>query len=353
MGTNMQYAQHSCVFVLIRGSLKTKGLKTGNMNILLTSVGRRGYLVRYFKEALGSAGQVWGADNCSFSPAFAYCDGTAILPEVKKDHYPDQLLEICVKNKIDIVIPLIDPELEVLAPYGDRFATEGVLLLVSPPETIEMASDKHQTYQFAKEHDLAAPQTFIDLEIAMDQLTAGALTWPVMVKPRKGSASVDITTCHDTLQLEAAFEATSQPMIQEILAGTEYGYDLFGDRDFRPVSVYCKEKLAMRAGETDKAVSTADPILIEFGRKLLDNMRLFGPAVVDVFLTKDGPKLLEINPRFGGGYPCSHLAGADFCNKIIAMRNGEKLTPDIGDCPDGVCMLKQDEIIRPDWPLSN
>jgi len=321
------------------------------MNILLTSVGRRGYLVNYFKEALGSSGQVWGGDNSPCSPAFAYCDGTAILPQVQKDHYPDQLLDICVKHKIDIVIPLIDPELEVLAPCGDRFAAEGILLLVSPPETVEMASDKYQTYQFAKAHSLTAPQTFIDITVALDQLTVGALTWPVMVKPRKGSASIDITTCHDKLQLEAAFEATSEPMIQEILVGTEYGYDLFGDRDFHPVSVYCKEKLAMRAGETDKAISTAVPVLINFGKKLLENMKLFGPADIDVIMTKDGPKLIEINPRFGGGYPCSHMAGADFCKKIIAMRNDEPLTPDIGSCPDGVCMLKQDEIIRPDWPL--
>jgi len=314
-------------------------------------VGRRGYLVRYFKEAIGSAGQVWGGDNCSFSPAFADCDRTVLLPEVKTDHYPDQLLDICVKNNIDIVIPLIDPELEVLAPHRDRFEAEGVLLLVSPPEMIEMASDKYQTYQFAKEHGLAVPQTFIDITVALDQLTVGALTWPVMVKPRKGSASVNITTCHDKLQLEAAFEATTEPMIQEILVGTEYGYDLFGGRDFRSVSVYCKEKIAMRAGETDKAVSTADPVLIEFGRKLLESMNLFGPCDVDVFLTEDGPKLLEINPRFGGGYPCSHLAGADFCKKVLGLRNGEKLMPDIGSCPDGICMLKQDEIIQPDWPL--
>ena len=109
------------------------------MNILLTSIGRRGYLVKYFKEALGAAGKVFGADNSPCSAAFAYCDGTAILPRVQKDHYPEALLEICRENNIDIVIPLIDPELEVLAPLQGLFKTEGILLLVSPPETIELA----------------------------------------------------------------------------------------------------------------------------------------------------------------------------------------------------------------------
>lgn len=325
---------------------------TETTNILLTSVGRRGYLVRYFKEALGDNGKVFGADSSPASPAFAYCDGTAILPKVQKNHYIEALLDICRKNEIDLVIPLIDPELEALANCQQPFQDAGIMLLVSPPETISMGSDKYLTHQFAIQNGLRTPQTFIDIAIALDQLMVGALSWPVMVKPRKGSASIDITTCYDKLQLEAAFEATAQPMIQEILKGTEYGYDLFGDKNFAPISVYCKEKLAMRAGETDKAVSTSNPVLIDFGRKLLESMPLFGPADVDVILTSEGPKLLEINPRFGGGYPCSHMAGADFCNKIIALRKGRPLTPDIGSCPDGVCMLKQDEIIRPDWPLS-
>lgn len=321
------------------------------MNILLSSVGRRGYLVKYFKEALGSTGQVWGGDNSPCSPAFTYCDQTVHLPEVSRNHYPEKLLDLCQENDIHIVIPLIDPELVILAPCREQFEEAGILLLISPEKSVQMASDKYLTYQFAMAHGLAAPQTFLDLTIALDQLTVGALNWPVVVKPRKGSASRDITYCCDKLQLEAAFEATPEAMIQEVVKGDEFGYDLFGDQDYRPISVYCKKKLAMRAGETDKAVSTDDPVLIEFGSKLLSCMKLFGPADVDVIVDKDGPKLLEINPRFGGGYPCSHLAGADFCRKIIAMRNAHMLTPDIGSCPEGVCMLKQDEIIYPDWDI--
>ncbi len=103
----------------------------------------------------------------------------------------------------------------------------------------------------------------------------------------------------------------------------------------------------MRSGETDKAISTNDPQLVDFGLKIAQNLQIFGPADLDVIMDKDGPKLLEINPRFGGGYPCSHLAGADFPAKLIAIQKGQKLTPDIGSCPAGIVMLKQDEIISP------
>ena len=187
------------------------------------------------------------------------------------------------------------------------------------------------------------------MDQALGDIASGRVGWPLLVKPRRGSASMNLTYCSDPAQLQAAFANCPEPMIQEVTEGAEYGYDLFGDLEGRPVSVYCKRKLAMRAGETDKAVSTNSPALIEFGAALLERFNLVGPADVDVVVDKDGPKLLEINPRFGGGYPCSHLAGAAFPQKILAMRRNEPLTCDIGTCPDGVYMLKQDEIIQPDW----
>jgi carbamoyl-phosphate synthase large subunit len=319
------------------------------MNVLLTSVGRRGYLVRYFKEALGPDGQVWGADNSRYAPGFAYCDHRVIVPEITHADYFDHLLDLCSIHHIDIVIPLIDPELEILSGFQEEFVRRGIMLLLSPRETIEIASDKFLTWQFARQHGIAMPQTFITVAEALGHIASAGVCWPLLVKPRHGSASMNLTYCFDRIQLEGAFEACPLPMIQEVVKGAEYGFDLFADGECRPVSVYCKRKLAMRAGETDKAVSTNTPMLIAFGAELLERLKIIGPADVDVIVDKDGPKLLEINPRFGGGYPCSHLAGAAFPQKILAMRKGTPLTSDIGNCPDGVCMLKQDEIIQPDW----
>lgn len=319
------------------------------MNILLSSVGRRGYLVQYFQGALGSSGQIWGVDSCSYAPGFVYCDHRLILPEVTCPEYCNKLLAVCKENEIQVIVPLIDPELQVLTYQRKKFTDAGIMVVVSPPETIEMAYDKYQTVQFAQQNDIAVPWTALEVDPTLSAISQGQIFWPIVVKPRKGSASQDIYYCDNEDQLRYAFSCCPDPMIQEVLKGTEYGYDLFADQNFRPISVYCKKKLAMRAGETDKAISTADPVLIEFGKKLLESMKLFGPADVDIFVDDDGPKLLEINPRFGGGYPCAHMSGANFCSKLIAMANGSPLAPDINSYPDGICMLKQDEIIQPDW----
>ena len=317
------------------------------MRVLLSSVGRRGYLVNYFKQTLGPAGQVWGADSSPYAPAFRYCDNFILLPRVEQSDYADKLLALCIKNKIDMVIPLIDPELEILAPQYDKFSSKGIMVVISPVKTIEIAFDKYQTYLHAKQAGIDVPQTVITIEDALESIASGKLSWPVLIKPKRGSASMYVHKCHNQDELQLAFHNCPGPMIQEFLDGEEYGYDLFCDTDFKPVSVFCKRKIAMRAGETDKAVSVNDKKFIDLGTKIAQAFPIFGPADADVKIGKNGPMLLEVNPRFGGGYPCSHLCGADFPAKLIAIFKGQNLSSDIGNYPAGVYMLKQDEIISP------
>jgi len=317
------------------------------MRVLLSSVGRRGYLVKYFKQALGDAGEVWGADTSQYAPAFRYCDNIMLLPKVGKAGYADKLIALCSKNKIDMIVPLIDPELEVLAAQHDKFRNNGIMAVVSPAKTIEIAFDKYQTYLHAKKAGIEVPEMVTTIEEALKLTSAGKLSWPVIVKPRRGSASMYVYTCHNEDELQLAFRSCPGPVIQQFASGEEYGYDIFCDGDFKPVSVFCKQKIAMRAGETDKAVSVNDKKLMDLGVKIAQAFPMFGPADADVKMGKNGPMLLEVNPRFGGGYPCSHLCGADFPAKLIALCKGQKLIPDIGNYPTGVYMFKQDEIISP------
>ena len=175
------------------------------MRVLLSSVGRRGYLVKYFKQAVGDAGEVWGADSSSYAPAFRYCDHVMLLPRVGEAGYADKLLALCRKNKIDMVVPLIDPELEVLAAHYDEFRSNGVMAVVSPAKTIEIAFDKYQTWLHAKQAGIDVPETVTTIEEAIKLISAGKFSWPVMVKPRKGSASMYVYNCRNEDELRLAF----------------------------------------------------------------------------------------------------------------------------------------------------
>lgn len=315
------------------------------MRILLTSIGRRSYLADYFRDALDGEGEVWGGDCSRYAPAFMSCDRALLLPRVDEPGYADHLLALCRRERIDILVPLIDPELIALAPFRDQFFDADIMLLLSPPRTIGLASDKLLTYEFGSANNLPVPNAVATIEEARERIHDGRLSWPVVVKPRFGSASAHISYCHDMDQLRRAYESCPQPFVQEHIDGTEYGFDLFGDQLHQPVSVFCKQKLAMRAGETDKAISTDDPALLAIGRRLAEAFAFFGPIDADVIVGDQGPNLLEINPRFGGGYPCSHAGGADFPRRILRMQAGEALTPDTKPGPAGICMFKQDAVI--------
>jgi len=168
------------------------------------------------------------------------------------------------------------------------------------------------------------------------------MTFPVVVKPRWGSASIGLEFPEDMEELELAHrlvslrvhrsilaEASSEDaehavMIQEMIRGTEFGLDILNDFSGRPAQVYVKEKLAMRAGETDKAVLRDRPDLEELGMKVGRELAHIGNVDCDVF-EKDGELfLLELNPRFGGGYSFSQMSGANYPAAILAWAADQK-----------------------------
>ena len=125
-------------------------------------------------------------------------------------------------------------------------------------------------------------------------------------------------------------------MIQEKLCGKEFGLDVMNDLTGRNVGVSVKQKLAMRAGETDKAITVDIPEVYEMGRKIGENLKHIGNLDVDIMQRANGDYcVLELNPRFGGGYPFSYEAGVNLPKAIIQWVKGENvdasiLKPEIG-----------------------
>jgi carbamoyl-phosphate synthase large subunit len=312
------------------------------MNILFTCAGRRNYLIQYFKEVLGDSGRIIAADMDITAPAMAVADRARVVPEVYADNYVETLLDICRSEKVNALFSLNDLELPVLASERVSFQEIGVQLIISKEEVVDTCFDKHQTIQFCETLGVAYPKTYLVLEEAKKALEAGHLKFPVVVKPRWGSASVGIEFPRTMEQLELAYrlatlkishsilaEASKQDpeqsvLIQEHIDGKEFGLDILNDFSGRTVQVYAKEKLAMRAGETDKSVLRFSPELEEIGFRVGEALGHIGNVDCDVF-EKDGKYyLLEINPRFGGGYPFSHMSGANYPAAICSWIEGKE-----------------------------
>lgn len=315
------------------------------MNVLITAAGIRGYLIKYFREACGDSGKIFAADCSGYSPALYDAEGYFLIPEAGDTNYVNELIKLCEANDIDGVVSLSDIELPILAKHKSRFSEKGIQVIISDPEVIDICYDKYKTFLFLKEKGFSAPKTFVSPEEAIAEIEKGGLEFPVLVKPRKGSASIGIKTVSSVPELHNEFGNRNDAIIQEFILGDEYGIDVFGNSDLRPVAVFAKKKIKMRAGETDKAISIYDEKMMQIASDLANRLGLYGPADIDAFKRDDEYIIMEINPRFGGGYPLSHAIGADFPSKVISLIKREKLEPNYTVYPDNILMMKQYEIV--------
>lgn len=312
------------------------------MNILFTCAGRRTYLLKYFKENMQSGDKVVATDMQLSAPALQAADVKIQVPAVYDPKYVDITLDICKEHKIDALISLNDLELPILAENKARFEALGVKVIVSDPKVIDIAFDKYKTAQWVESLGLNAPKTYVTLASAKEALAKGEIAFPLFMKPRWGSGSIGLETIDDMEELDIYYHllmkkikktilATASVgdeyiMIQEKLTGKEFGLDVMNDLQGNNVAVSVKQKLAMRAGETDKAITVDIPEVYEMGRKIGENLKHIGNLDVDIMQRANGDYcVLELNPRFGGGYPFSYEAGVNMPKAILQWLKGEKI----------------------------
>src|SRR5690606_30717322 len=173
------------------------------MNILFTCAGRRNYLINYFKEALQGQGLVLAADNQLSAPALVDADVAIQVPSIYSKEYINKLKEIITSHEISAIISLNDLELPILSEHREELESLGTKVIISSPKVIDIAFDKWKTFIFFKEIGVHTPKTYITLSDARDALDKGELEYPLVIKPRWGSASIaiDIVESQEELQL--------------------------------------------------------------------------------------------------------------------------------------------------------
>jgi carbamoyl-phosphate synthase large subunit len=333
------------------------------MNVLLTCAGRRNYLVKFFQNALGKQGKVLVGDVNPCAPALAEADLKFILPPVDDPCYIENLLVICRRYSVGLLISVNDLELPVLAPYTERFRQAGTILVVSAPQIVATCLDKWATYQCLKACGLATPRTYLSLVQARQALAEGEISFPLVIKPRWGSGSLGVEYPEDDEELELAYKATrlkvarsrlaklgvldqeQSLVIQEKLLGCEYGLDIINDLKARYRCTFVRQKLEMRAGETSQAITLRDARLEQLGRAIGQNLEHLGILDCDVLVTKQEAYVLDLNPRFGGGYPFSHVAGADLPGALIAWARGKEPETDWMNVTPDMSIAKCDRLV--------
>lgn len=317
------------------------------MNILVTSAGRRVKIIEYFKNALKiEKGKVIATDCDINAPALYFADAFEIVPRIDSLNYIDIILQICKKHDIDAILSLIDPELGLLAQNKKRFDENNIKLILSPYELVEMSFDKCKTFEYLSKLGVPTVPTYQNLNEVLELITENKLSFPLVIKPARGSASIGIFIVENEYELKEQFVKNDNQIIQPFFKDKEFGIDVYVDMvSGKLVDIFIKEKIRMRAGETDKSISVNNEKIVKIVEQLISKSGFIGPIDIDCFEYKGEYYLSEINPRFGGGYPHAYEQGCNFMELIVKNLNNEENKPykNLKYSP-GKTMLKFDSI---------
>jgi len=317
------------------------------MNILITSAGRRGYLVNYFKQALGTSGKVYAGNSEVWAPAFCYADDYVVTPLVYDQEYIPFLMRFCSEKNITLIISLLDIDLLVLAKNKKLFEDQGITVVVSDETVINICNDKWKTYLFCTQNKILTAQTYLKLGQAEQAISCGYMRFPVLIKPRWGMGSLVIYEADSTeemkvlfqkcrrdiqntyLKYESAADQSNCVLIQEKLGGQEYGMDVINNLHGSFCGNIVRKKIAMRSGETDCAMVVQSAEMNAFAKDISKKLGHIGNLDVDIFIEDRKIYLLEMNARIGGGYPFSHFAGIDLPRAILKWVSHEPINQEL------------------------
>lgn len=310
------------------------------MNILITSAGRRGYIIKWFKEVIREGGKVHVCNSSPVSAAMQYGDESVVSPLIYDENYIPFLIDYCKNNDISAIIPLFDIDVLMLARNKERLQSNGIMALVSDERVAFICNDKYKTYEFCRDNGINTVPTYIRKADINGE-------YPYIIKPRWGMGSIGIHKVYNQnelevisdmclreiknsyLKYESSYDENNSLIYQNMMQGQEYGLDIINDLDGNYQTYILRKKLAMRSGETDTAVVVKDSRFDEFAKRISKSLDHIGNLDVDAFLIGDEPYLLEMNARFGGGYPFSHLAGVNLPKAYIKWLSKETITDEL------------------------
>ena len=317
------------------------------MNILITSAGRRGYIVEYFKKELNGNGLVFVGNSSPIASATIHGDRFVKTPNIYDEKYVPFLLEYCIKEKIAMVISLFDVDLPVLSRNRCLFESNGIRILVSSEEVISVCNDKWNTYNFCLKHNIETPWSCLCIDKVIKKIEHNEIKYPIVIKPRWGMGSIGVYYAYNEQELkvltaickreientylkyETGVRIEEAIIYQENISGQEYGIDIINDIDGNYKTCVVRKKIAMRSGETDCAIIEKNSSCERIAKYIGENLKHICNMDVDVIISNNKPYLLEMNARFGGGYPFSHTAGINLPRAIIKWCNNDILSDEL------------------------
>ena len=316
------------------------------MNLLFSAAGRRVSLLRHFRktlDALNIQGEIIAADIGNSAPASYVADRRVIIPRASDPSYIPRLLELCTTHNVRMLTSLIDTDLQLLSRHKNDFEDIGTKLLLCSEATNEICGDKHKTAEFFQANNIPTPYVYTKVEAE----TLSSDEFPILIKPFDGSSGVGVTKINSVEELQFFSNYIKNAMIQEFIEGDEYTIDVYVDFHGKIRCAVPRKRLEIRGGEVSKGITVKNEFIMSAACSVVKSLPgAVGCVTVQCFQQSDGSlKFIEINPRFGGGFPLSIHAKADFPKWIVQELSTGSCDANMSNWTDDVVMLRYDDEI--------
>lgn len=312
-----------------------------NKNILITSAGKRVTLVNLFKKELAQdypEAKVFTTDmNPELAPAGYVSDHCFQVPRVTDPAYLQQLIRICQENGVGMIIPTIDTELLLLASNRELLQQVGVVPVVSSLDFVAACRDKRNTNALFQRLNIRVPEP-------RDKYHP---VFPMFAKPYDGSLSKGLFVIRNEQELTPEIMDHPKLIFMEYIDKSqykEYTVDLYYGRDNELKCIVPRERIEIRAGEINKG-RTRKNYLVTYLKKRMGYLPgVIGCICIQLFYreTDQDVVAIEINPRFGGGYPMSYHAGANYPRFLIQEYFKKETISYTDDWRDNTLLLRYD-----------
>jgi carbamoyl-phosphate synthase large subunit len=294
-----------------------------NDKVLMSPVGSKRTLLQAFDAAADHDVEVYAADSDLNAPALIGRDNVIHTPAWESAGWASRFVELCRNNKISLIVSVADRELTALDSIAnDLKALDVQTLLPIIPGALAVCQDKRLFVQWCSEKGFPTPRTIPTGGARSVEATSAQ--FPLFARPAIGQSSVG-TWVVKTPEIMVALESMADELIiQEMVTDPEYSIDVLSSLEGKALQAVVRRRLVVRGGESTTTQVVRCPELEALAVKVCDGLGLVGHSVVQAFWSKrNGPRLIEVNPRFGGASTLSIRAGLDSPRRIIGMLRGD------------------------------
>lgn len=292
------------------------------------------------KPGITGWAQVNGRNALSWDEKFAcdVSDGSFEVPPISTDSYIDSIFNLAVRENIGLIIPTIDTELQKLADERERFEAASVHIVVSDSDFIAQCRDKRKTATLFARYGIRSPEIY----------DRKKLVFPCFAKPYDGSRAIGAKRIDTPADLTPEVLADTKLMFCQFIdienKFSEFTVDMYYDRQCRLKCAIPRKRLEVRSGEISKGVTCKNSLYQTLLEKMAVLQGARGCITAQFFYNEETGEFygVEINPRFGGGFPLTYAAGGNYPSRLMREYLGDEEIPFSDDWENNLIMLRYD-----------